>query len=391
MWNLDNEIILNKKEIMKIFWEEVAGKEKVRTGNMEYIRALGYKTDTEEIIVNPDVPILNLKGNRLPAFEEALTEYVQTFFSSELYWANPISSCNSQKDKLVHAMSVVWLNATADDYENPIQFLKRYTDFLKDKTFDEFWRAKQIHKIQTLQNCSLEISKSEQQEFQETPTSIKFRVHKENVEKELPRIAYGISKGVAYIYGIQSPQRDKNEVDDPVIKKVNRSRFKINDMSNIPQDYRNVYLKQEPYAYISLFVFLSMLKQKNINRIVMPAYLPERYESKEQLINERMIRKTYDLKNARDTKKWIGELAESSNDHKRIQYNITNKFLSYMARMECDIPGIEIKSTPEETNGSLIVDISKMNVTPENNLIFYELYKKVESLMQTRNKSDEGR
>ena len=90
-------------------------------------------------------------------------------------------------------------------------------------------------------------------------------------------------------------------------------------------------------------------------------------------------------------KNWLGELAESCNDHQRIQYNITNKFLSYMSRMECDVPGIEIKSTPDETNGSLIVDISKMNVTPENNLIFYELYKKVESLMQTRNKSDEGR
>lgn len=391
MWDLSNQIVLTKKSIMDTFWQKVAGKSKVRTGNMEYIRPLGYKTDIEEIIVNPDVPILNLKGNRLPAFEETLTEYVQTFFSSELYWANPISSCNSQEDKLVHAMSVIWLNATADDYENPIQFLKRYTDFLKDKTFDEFWNPRQIQKIQTLQNCSLEISKSEQQEFQETPTSIKFRVHKDNVEKELPRIAYGISKGTAYIYGIQSPQRDENTVDEPSIKKVNRSRFKVNDMTNIPEDYQNVYKKQEPYAYISLFVFLSMLKQKNINRVIMPAYLPERYESKEQLISEKAMKKTYDLKNSKDMKNWLGELAESCNDHQRVQYNITNKFLSYMSRMECDVPGIEIKSTPDETNGSLIVDISKMNVTPENNLIFYELYKKVESLMQTRNKSDEGR
>ena len=93
MLNLNNG--LSKKDIMKVFWEKVAGKQKVITGRTEYIRPLNYITDEKEEIINPEIPLLNLKGARLPAFEQALTEYVQTFFSSELNWANPLSSCFS--------------------------------------------------------------------------------------------------------------------------------------------------------------------------------------------------------------------------------------------------------------------------------------------------------
>ena len=374
---------------MRVFWKKVAGHTKVITGRREYIRPLNYITDEEEKIVNPDIPILNLKGARLPAFKQALTEYVQTFFSSELNWANPLSSCFSNEEKLLHAMSTIWLNATPDDFDNPIEFLKRYTDFLTDRTFDDFWEGRQIDKVQTLSNSILTISKADQTEFQETPTAIRFKVQKGDVVKELPRIAYGISGGVAYIYGIQAPDRDESAEKTPEVKKINRSRYKLNDMNNIPVDYQESYIRQEPYAYLSLFTFLSMLKQAGINKVVMQSYLPERVASKEMFLKDRI---EYELAHeAPGRKERLRELYARQGDYKRIQYNITNKFLSYMARMECDIPGIEIKSTPEETNGSLIVDISKMNVTPENNLIFYELYKKVESLMQTRNKSDEGR
>ena len=44
----------------------------------------------------------------------------------------------------------------------------------------------------------------------------------------------------------------------------------------------------------------------------------------------------------------------------KIIFNITNKFLQYMSRMECDVPGVEIAETPEQTNGSLVTDISKI-------------------------------
>lgn len=381
---------LSSENIMKIFWEKVAGKLKVITGNTEYFRPLNYVTDEKEEIVEPNIPILNLKGIRLQAFEQALTEYVQTFFSSNLFWANPLSACYTEEDKLVHALSTIWLNATPEDFENPIQFLKRYTNFLKDKTFNEFWNEKQIQKLQTMSNSNLTILKSNQHEFQETPTAIRFKVQKGNIEKELPRIAYGISNGIAYIYGIQAPERDEHIEHSPEVKKINRSRYKLNLMDNIPADYHETYLKLEPYAYLSLFTFLSMLKQAGISKVFMQSYLPERVVSKELLIEEMISRELNDQNPRQGRKEQIRELHAKQGDFRRIQYNITNKFLQYMTRMECDVQGIRIIATTEQTNGSLIIDISKMNVNDcnYNNVIFYEVYKKIEELMKTKNKEE---
>lgn len=380
---------LNSENIMEVFWKKVAGHTKVVNGRTEYIRPLNYVTDEKREIVNPDIPILNLKGARLPAFEQALTEYVQTFFSSELNWANPISACISNEEKLLHAISTIWLNATPDDFEKPIEFLKRYTNFLKDKTFDEFWGGKQLDKVQTLSNSTLTISKADQTEFQETPTAIRFKVQKGNVVKELPRIAYGISEGVAYIYGIQAPDRDEGVEKTSEVKKINRSRYKLNDMNNIPEEYHESYLRQEPYAYLSLFTFLSMIKQAGINKVVMASYLPERVASKEMFLEDRI---EYELVHeVPGRKERLRDLYAHQGDYKRIQYNITNKFLQYMSRMECDVPGIEITATPEQTNGSLVADISKMNLTDYENIIFYEVYKKIEELMKTKDKKEEER
>lgn len=383
MWNWNSQVTLSKSEIMKVFWSKVAGQEIVQTGNMEYIRPLNYRTDDRTVIVSEQLPVLNLTKDKLPIFEDALTEYVKTFFASERYWANPVKSCNNQMNKLVHAISTLWLNATFDDYENPVSFIRRYTNFLKDHTFDEFFEKTTISRLQTLQNCSLVIEQKEQEEFQETPTAMVFTVIKDGIRKTLPRIAYGVSNGVAYIYGIQGYKWD----DEGVIKKVNRSRFGVNQMDNIPEDYKNVFLKQEPYAYISLFAFMSMLRQKGINKIVMPSYLPQRYESKEIGISNKeaeIEEKLESLENSKGRRQALKEIDLARNEHQRVQYNITNKFLFYMTRMECDVPGIKIIQTPDENNGSLVIDISKMKVAEKPNIIFYEIYKKIEGLIQEK-------
>ena len=96
--------------------------------------------------------VLNLKNRNKQEFEKLLIEYVRKFFASEKYWANPISSCNTLKDKLVHCISTLWLNATPEDFENPIQFIQRYINFLQDNTFDELTETVQINRLQTLQN-----------------------------------------------------------------------------------------------------------------------------------------------------------------------------------------------------------------------------------------------
>ena len=250
---------------------------------------------------------------------------------------------------------------------------------------------KKITEIQSLKGCNIEIINDEQEEFQETPTAINLIIKKNDFEKKMPRIAYGISNGIAYIYGIQGIKT--YEEDSPEIKKVNRSRYQLNNLENIPEDYQSLFLRQEPYSYLSLFIFLSMAKHQGINKVAFPSFLPMRYESKEKFIEETYKRKHGKINNDsndanKEHKKLLKEEEKEKNEHQRIQYNITNKFLAYMARMECDVLGIKISATPEQTNGTLIADISKMKPDLQTNIIFYEIDKKIEHLLKSYNREE---
>lgn len=385
----------SKQKIIDTFFKKVAGRNLVDIGNKTYYMPINYITDEKEVVTHSEVPAIDLTNNNLQAFEDALEEYIREYFKSEKYWANPIKNCQNNDDKLIHALAILWLNATNEDYEKPMNLVKRYTDFIKDNTLEEFYDGVTINKVQTLKDCSIEIRKEEQEEFQETPDAIVFTIKVKDSngaiqEKRLPRIAYGISEGTAYIYGIQGYQ-DKTK-PSPEMKKVNRSRYQVNNMDNIPEGYKNVYAKQEPYAYISLFTFLCMLKQKGITRVIMPDFLPLRYEGKElgmlakaKEIAEQLKTETVSRKEKRE---FLKKIDSEINNHQRIQYTITNKFLGYMSRLESDVPGIEIKQTPDENQLGLAVDISKMNPRRESTLIFYELSKKIEGIMSQRNQEE---
>lgn len=389
-WEVKN--LLKTDNLMDVFFNKVAGRERIRIGNIGYIIPLNYETDEKKVVANPRLPCLNLKNNNMQFFEEALTRYATAFFESERSWANPIESCENLDEKVIYALSSVWLNLTFDDYDDPIRFLNRYTDFLNDKTFDDLFGGILVKNMQTLNNCDIDIRISEQKEFQETPSAIQLTVKKGESERKLPRVAYGISEGIAYVYGIQGYKK-KNESSD--LKKVERAKYKLNNKDNIPEDYINVYMKQEPFAYLSLFAFLSLLKQKDIKRVNMPAYLPERYEATEYGVAKyaKNLAKEYvygDL-SQKEKKERIKQIEKMSKDHQRVQYNITNKFLSYMTRMSCDVPGIKLLETPDMNNSGLVVDISGMQVSEKTNIIFYELYRKMEEVMRNKRRKENER
>ena len=417
-----NNIKLSKYKVMKTFWEQVAGKSQISFGGGFSVMPLNYKTDTENVTVDEHqelMPLLDLRGilkynsleemaqdkeatdpvsltmpgeDKKHYFEDVLTEYVRTYFESEKNWTTPIAHCQTQEDQLVFCLSTLWLNATFTDYENPIPFIRRYTNFIKDRTFDDFFEPRDIKEIQTLKNANLEIKQSEQEEFQETPDAIQFTITKNGVEKRLPRIAYGISNGEAYIYGIQGYKTDE---DPKEIKQVNRARFGSYREENYPPDYREAYKRLEPYAYISLFSFLCMLKEKGITKVNMPAFLPERYESKEMISRMKEAEEIEKIEaqkiRRKERRKAINEIKKRNDEHQRIQYTMTNKFLGYMTRMQCDVPGLKMLAYPEQTNGFLVTDISNMSPNPESNIIFYEISRKIDEMYKAIEKSKEER
>ena len=81
-------------------------------------------------------------------------------------------------------------------------------------------------------------------------------------------------------------------------------------------------------------------------------------------------------------------IKKRNDEHQRIQYTMTNKFLGYMTRMQCDVPGLKMLAYPEQTNGFLVVDISRMHSNPNSNLIFYEIDRKIQEMHQSIHKND---
>ena len=391
------ENLLREKNIMRIFFNRIAGHDRYYLGTWEYILHINYETNDKKVIVKEEVPVLNLKNGNYELFMKSMERYARTFFESDKLWANPISTGTTLEDKLVYSLVGVLLNITGEDYENPAKLFDRYTNFLKDTTFEDFKFGQTIKGIDSLNNCDLEIKYICQDEFQETPEAMVFTIKKGNVTKTLPRIACGIDGDTAYIYGIQGIKEP--DTDSSELKAINRKRFKVNNMRNIPEEYRKEYSSLEPYAYISLFAYLCMLKQKGITNIKMPSFLPERYYSKIQTIIEDIVRGTgpqrltltpEEIQKHRSalSLERKAELQRKFEIHDKIQYNRTNKFLSYMTRLQCDIPGIEIKETPEINNGYLAIDISKMDISADENDIFKELFERICDLYKAKQKGD---
>ena len=105
---------------------------------------------------------------------------------------------------------------------------------------------------------------------------------------------------------------------------------------------------------------------------------------------KRFMGKHYD-EVSEEAKMFPYKIEKSSNDHQRVQYNITNKFLTYMIRMSCDVPGIKLLETPDMNNSGLVVDISNMQVSEKTNIIFYELYRKIEEAMKNKRRKENER
>ena len=117
MLDYKTEKLLKPENIMKTFFTKIVGQEGIKIGNHFYTLPLNYETDTEKKVIFEESNTLNLKGKNLERLQKALVKYVNVFFESDRHWANPIVSCYSNEDKLIHSMHTLFLNLTNADYD----------------------------------------------------------------------------------------------------------------------------------------------------------------------------------------------------------------------------------------------------------------------------------
>lgn len=329
-------------------------------------------------------PTLIIKNEKL--LLEQIYKYVTLALQSNIKFSKIIN--NVEKNKIKLLISYLFVNATTEEFENPISLINKKISFLEDNTFEYLNEPMNIELFDCLQNSNLNIKNVPQSVFMETPNKIEISLNKENTTYQLPSISYGITTTgdikECYIYSILNSQNNKNESNEQIKfqKQISRELYKLNDgVFNNENDEYKKYKKENdqyypenisdisPSAIISLTVFISLLKKENINKIKIVPYLPIRFLSRElssQNFNDEIKRK---------------EL-ESRND--MIQRNITDKFIRTFRRLQYHLNNLEINSYPYEISEYLEMSINNKNCYIENTILNTIYNNTLEKLKQSK-------
>lgn len=330
---------------------------------------------------NALTPILRI--NNIETFHKAINDYVvalATFENTSIQVIN--------EEYILEALVHLFANATTSELNNPEIFIYKYIDFMKNSflsiqnvpgLFDSVIDNKNI-----AYNSSLNTTILKQSKFQETPFVFVSSIDNDNLRYELPRISYGISDNVCYIYAIQN-KKETAENDDTQIKfqkTIKRLLYKLDSdvlerESEEYIDYKNgnsTYYPENisdvvPSAILALSLFLKTLYNNNINQIRVVSYLPVRYNAKKEAYEKRIAYQKERLTDE-ELKHLINQYKE---EHLKIQNNLTQKLLRNFLRLQYHFPNIEIDFVPFEIDECMYLTVNQFSKT--NNAILEEIIK----------------
>ena len=278
-------------------------------------------------------------------FIELINIYIEKEMKLDRKTVNFLDNTKENRIKLL--ISYLFVNATIMDFENPIPYLKRRISFLDNKLANkkEIIPLGKIFSPKIKQDINLEIENITQGVRMETPYRIELKlVTAEDVlVLKLPTISYGLieenGKTTCYIYSIlNKEEKTKNEEEEQLRKKASRALYKINEFVS-EDDVKDVSMS----SVLSLSIFISILKQKNINNMNMILYLPLRYYARElaasQIENEEKRNSLWER-------------------NEKIQSNLTEKMLTTIKRVVYSIEGIEFKNDLLLDNGMVELTIN---------------------------------
>lgn len=327
--------------------------------------------ENDKIIFNNikenNYPTLIIKDKKL--FFEKLKQYLDLEIS--INRKTNLFSKNIERNKLKQIISYLFVNATTQDFENPVELIDRYISFLMDDTFNSLNDSIAINMNGLFLDSNVEIKNTIQSVSMETPKKIEMSLSKyingEKVLYNIPSISYGIVNNTCYIYSIINPKVENNNLE--YSKKIKRELYKIN--SGVSSNESEEYLKYKnneidyypenisdvsPSAVLSLSIFINLLQNKNITNIKVVPYLPIRYLSR-QIMADSLFNN--------DKKQ---ELNIRNNF---IQSNITDKFIRTFRRICYHLSGVDIKSYPYELDEYMNINLSDITLKDD---IINQLY-----------------
>lgn len=321
------------------------------------------------------IPTLNIK--MVEEFNYLLVEYVKRSlefygdecFPSEILNDNMYESKGISKEKTI--MTLLFANATIDDFDNVNDFLRKRINF-----FEQTESMKKELGFSENLNANLRIEIKKDIINNETPYQFNLEAYSSDGDCYMfPSIKFGISDNKVYVYAVQNSATNINSL---LTKKINRKLYKVGEGFNAKEDNYEIFsdgnLKDiTPSFLVVINVFVSYFYQIGITDLVISSILLERWNSK-KIANNLRYQKGFIDKD---------KFEELESEQDRIQDNLTQKLLRSFMRLAYHYPGINVNSYPFDKDSNLHITVDNLNncnnylLTDTSALVSNEVYKKI--------------
>lgn len=304
-----------------------------------------------------DAPLLEIRDKK--KFNELLIEYVKLaldFYDDHYFYEEVLSgeyrtSANEIcKEKVL--MTLLWGNATIEDFQDPCRFLIRQKSYLENNFLTE---KKDLGYSKVLSgNIVTEVLKTGKLSW-ESPYSFYSAVFNESDTHDLPTVRFGIEDDIVYVYSVHQEKNSRKS------KKINRSLYKVNENFDSLGE-ANSLKDVTPSFLVALTLFILHFQQLGYKNFKIVQYLPERWIDKKIMIHKKA------LKSGQKTATY----KENMNKLVYIQENLVQKICTTLLRLQYHYgDNITIKSFPFETDSYLTFSCGTLSYS--NNELFQEL------------------
>ena len=351
--------------ITDIFYEEIVPEAALGKINVFFMFSVAFGTNLIENNKNilckidiPDVVIPTLMIKNKELFDSLLTEYVtkaMDFYDDDGFYDEVLNYKNKYneligKPKLI--MTQLFANATGEDFNDPISFLRKRIAFIdnhKDKNINLGYSK--------ILDANLELIILKDSLNNEAPSQLVVRATDGKEKWISPRVKFGIDSDTVYIYAIQNG--DKN--DGSLSKKINRKLYKVGEGFNASNEVEN--LKDITASFLVILnMAISYFRSLGYEKIVVPSMLVVRWNAKKIILNHKQhVRKGFEE-----------TMQKLDNELEVIQRNLTNKLIRTFLRLACHYNNIDIVSFPYELDSSLHMKLDNEIMVQCNNQLLLE-------------------
>ena len=334
-----------------------------------------YRKEEENLFYECEQNNSTLVINNEENFFEVLSEYIFMEFNKKR--KIPTFVFDDLKNRMKFIIVYLFVNATTEDFNNPIHLIRRNIAFLQDDTFSYLNDAEKINIGDNFFGSSLILQNVEHSVAMETPNKIYIgfsKVFEEGVfHYPVADITYGVvnedGEKVCYIYSLMKPKdkREKSKEEEKYQKKMDRYMYKLNDgvkdyESNEYFEYKDGLSKYypenisdvTPSFVFALSVFMALLEREKITKVKAVPYLPLRYLSRDIAASE--------VRN--DSRK-----ETLYNRNLFIQKNITDKFIRTFMRVKFHLKELKVLSYPYELDEFLWMDLENEHLEIDNYIL----------------------